>query len=300
MTYLLKNAGPYTLTKTWYVDGTPADVGPVTVGVVDANGDTVVSSGTVTTNNNDGTYEYTLADQTQVNILTITWTRSDTNADLVDRTEVIGSMLFNEAQARAFDNSLGGSQADYTDAEIADTHLQICDDLERWCGQSFIERYARVELPGNGDRSIFLADGQPRAADGSRAGGPGFAFRPVTILSADDGTAVSTANIKVFETGLLHRTDAVWTRCTKTNPLNVVVEYSYGHTYPIDGVERIALMLLRDRLVPQPTDFGGRATSFSGELGTWRFETPGMRGNVSTIPEVNAWVKAHDLRVPMA
>ncbi len=102
----------------------------------------------------------------------------------------------------------------------------------------------------------------------------------------------------MYVDGRLQRTDAVWTVSSSSTPRNVTVEYTYGHTYQVDNVNRIALLLLRDRLVPQPTDYGGRATSFTGDMGTWRFETPGMRGNVSTIPEVNAWVKRHRVKVP--
>lgn len=298
MSYLLKQAGPYTLTKTWYVDGTATDVGTVTIGVTDANGDTVVAAGTATTNNADGTYTYSLADQTQCNILFVTWTRSDTGADLVDRIEVIGSLLFTEAEARAFDNALGQSQANYTDADIADWHMRIANDLEQWTGQSFIERYARIKTAGTGRYHLLLADGQPLASDGSQAGGPGYAFRPRSIIRANDGSDITTTNIEAYVDGRLQRTDAVWTVSSSSTPRNVTVEYTYGHTYQVDNVNRIALLLLRDRLVPQPTDYGGRATSFTGDMGTWRFETPGMRGNVSTIPEVNAWVKRHRVKVP--
>ena len=113
MSQLLAGAGPYSLIKTWDVDGTATDVGDVTVGVVDGNGDTIVAVLTATTNNADGTYTYSLADQANPDQLTITWTRTNTGADLIDRLELVGNWLFTESQARAFQ-----AKADATSALI--------------------------------------------------------------------------------------------------------------------------------------------------------------------------------------
>ncbi len=167
---ILAGAGPYTLTKTWEVDGTATDVGAVTIGIVDGNGDTVVSSGTSTTNNADGTYTYSLADQANVDQLTVTWTRSGTGADLSEQLELVGSWLFTESQLRAHDDA-AITASDYTDDQVADTHLRVVDYLEHQTGQSFIRRYNRVVIPGSGRNTINLADGDPQLASG-------FGFEP--------------------------------------------------------------------------------------------------------------------------
>lgn len=286
---LLANAGPYDLTKTWYVDGDATDVGTVTIGIVDGNGDTVVAAGTATTNNGDGTYTYTLADQTEPNLLTVTWTRSDGNGDLSDDIEVVGGRLFTEAAFRAFNDDQFSSSVRYSDAAISDARTAVTQQLEQWTGQSWVTRYCRVEHPGGG-QVLALAEGVPRTAAGAPLYRPGRLQNVQQVLAAtNSGTSVTVSQLTVNR-GHIHWSQSFVSPST-SNPLPVVVEYSYGHPYPVDGVDRIAMLLAADRL--RETVLSNRATSMSDEMGTYRFETPGRAGNVSTIPEVNEWVKAH-------
>lgn len=287
---LLNNAGPYTLTKTWYVDGTATDVGTVTIGVVDANGDTVVATGTSTTNNADGTYTYSLADQTEPNLLTVTWTRSDGNGDLVDHIEVVGSRLFTEAAFRAFNDDQFASTSRYTDADIAAARDAVTEQLERWTGVGWAQRYARVELAGTGDNVLYLSDGWCRTSAGIPLNRPGRLQNINSLISATVGSTSQTVSTITVHGSHLVKT-STWTSASTNDPLNVTVEYTYGHPYQVDSVDRIAMLLAADRL--RETALSSRATTWSDELGTYRFETPGRAGNVSTIPEVNEWVKAH-------
>lgn len=288
---LLANAGPYDLTKTWYVDGTATDVGDVTVGIVDGNGDTVVASGTATTNNADGTYTYQLADQTDPNFLTVTWTRSDGNGDLVDEVEVVGGRLFTEAAFRAHNDDQFTSTTRYPDAAIAAARTSASQALEMWTGQSWVPRYCRVQLSGNGEHALYMGDANPRTAAGKPLHRPGRMRHIHRLLSATvSGSSVTVGNV-VADRSILYRTDGTWTRGTTSNPLNVTVEYVYGHAYPVDGVDRIAMLVAADLL--RESILSNRATTWSDELGTYRFETPGRAGNVSTNPEVNEWVKTH-------
>lgn len=288
---LLANAGPYDLTKTWYVDGTATDVGDVTIGIVDGNGDTVVAAATATTNNADGTYTYQLADQTEPNVLTITWTRSDSNGDLTDEVEVLGGRLFTEAAFRAHNDDQFTDATRYPDANIAAARDAVTEQLEQWTGQAWVTRYARVQLAGSGDRMLYVNDGNCRTSSGKFLHRPGRTRHIQTVIAATvNGTAITAANV-VADRGVLHRTDGTWGTPSSSNPLNVTVEYSYGHPYPVDSVDRIAMLLAADRL--RETILSNRASSFTDEIGTYRYETPGKWGNVSTIPEVNEWVKAH-------
>ncbi len=311
MSQLLAGAGPYSIVKTWDVDGTATDVGDVTIGIIDGNGDSVVSSGTATTNNGDGTYTYSLADQASPDQLDITWTRTDTGADLGDRVELIGNWLFTESQARTFHAKADATSAliplatagEYPDAILANERESIQQDIERWTGRAFVPRYARLEIPGNGTRHLPVTDGYTKTSDGTNSeplDRPGYARDIGIILSATvGGSAVTLANIKVDPvSGVLIRTDSVWQTATTADPHNVVVEYVYGLPYLIDGVDRIAMKLLVDRLVP--SSFPDRAISVDTDFGTTRFVQPGgPMGNVSRVPEVNQWVTAHNVRVPV-
>ena len=293
--FTLKNQGTTTLTHSWYVDGTATDVGAVTIGVTDALGAVVVAAGTATTNNSDGTYSYSLADQTAVKLLTVTWTDVDTTNDQTDTLEVIGGTLFTENQARTFDSSALTSTSAYTDAAIWAEHLRIADLLERWTGRSWIPRYRYAKFDGTGTRELYLDDAV-WSAGGS--GGQGADMDVQSVIAATiGGTAITAGNIQIMPS-YLFRTDGNWTAGSSTTRQNVALQYEYGVPHLTDGVDRIALLLLRDRLVPSA--ISDRATSYTDELGTLRFETPGRFGNVSTIPEVNEWVKAHDARVPLA
>ena len=288
---LVANAGPYDLTKTWYVDGTATDVGTVTIGIVDGNGDTVVAAATATTNNGDGTYGYTLADQTEPGVLYVTWTRGDGNGALTDVVEVVGSKLFTEAEFRAHNGDQFSSASRYSDAAIAAARDAVTEQLEQWTSQAWVTRYCRIVLPGSGDRILYLNDGNPRTSTGEPLARPGRMRHIQSVLAASvNGTSITASNV-IADRGVLHRTDGTWSSPTTSNPLNVVVEYSYGHSRPVDGVDRIAMLLAADRL--RESVISNRATTWSDEYGQYRFETPGRAGNVSTIPEVNEWVKAH-------
>lgn len=292
---LLVNAGPYSLTKTWYVDGTATDVGDVTIGVTDANGDTVVAAATATTNNADGTYTYSLADQTEPNLLTVTWTRSDTSADLADQVEVVGARLFSEAAFRTHNDDQFSSETRYPDSAVAAARDAVTEQLELWTGRSWVTRYCRLVAAGDGGRLLDLRTGDTRTSSGTMLHRPGRTHDLDTVLSASVGGSSVTASNLVLNGGYLHRTDGTWSAATVSNPMNVVVEYSYGLAYPTDGVDRIAMLLAADRL--RESILSTRATTWSDEFGQYRFETPGRAGNVSTIPEVNEWVKAH--RAPL-
>ena len=288
---------------TAYQDGTATDIGTVTLGIVDANGDTVVSSGTATTDGSDGTYTYSLAAQTEPTLLYVTLTESGGDTFTVPL-EVAGEVLFTELDARQFGAKANGtaplnSATEYTDRMLESERNQISDLLEQWTMRSWVPRYARIELSGTGASDLWLGDGGIRASTGRGMYRPGAMTDIRSIISCTvNGTAVTASNIKFdASNGHIFRTDGSFTRATKTNPKNVIVEYTYGLDPWTDGARRIGLLLAVDRLVPSA--ISDRATSFTDELGTLRFETPGRFGNVSTLPEVNHWVKTHTRRIPI-
>jgi len=306
MTQLLAGAGPYSLTKTWYVDGTATDVGDVTIGIDDGNGDEIVAAATATTNNTDGTYTYSLADQPSPDELIVTWTRTDTGADLVDRMELVGNWLFTESQARAFHAKADAtaalkplnSAAEYPDAVIADERKRIQDDLEYWTGRAWIPRYCRLELSGNGGSVLPLSHAIPRTSDGYVLTRPGRLNDIGIVLTVSvAGTALTVSDIEIdtIHERLINK-DGIFAAATIANPYNVVVEYIYGQPTLVDGIDRIAMKLLVDRLVPSA--FTDRALEVANDYGTVRLVQPGgPMMNVSRIPEVNDWVNRHNHKI---
>lgn len=292
---LLVDTGPLTLTKTWFVNGTATDVGAVTIGIVDANGDEVVAPATATQNNADGTYEYELAIQSQVNVLFVTWIRDDTDAELSDVLEVVASRLFTEAAARAFDEGALVSTATYTDAEISAAHDEVADWLELQTNQSWISRYCRVIGPGPRGYAISLRSCHRQASNGYPIGGPGYGSWVTSLIRANDGggTDISGAVIDPVR-GRIVRTDAAWTRASISSPFNVTLEFAYGRPFVDEGVDRIALLIVRDHLVK--SKIPESALAVQGSEGSMQLVQAGGRlANPSRLPEVNAWVNSHRL-----
>ena len=266
------------------VDGTLTDAsGNVTVTVVDEDGTTLIDSQTAT-NDSTGIYYYDLGTShtSRVRRLTVTW--SGTWESLAQSKvliyEVVGNFVFTEDQARKFDDSALSSVTVYTDELIADERVRITDLLFDWTSLSWIPRYYKAKLKGEYSPEILL----PHRLVNN--------LISVTI----DGTSVATNKFELdSEVGVLYYKEGYFTNPTQTYPLNVVVEYEHGYEGLVDGVDRIALKMLRLRLpssnIPENT------RSFTDSLGTADFivEGTGPFGifNRTRSPEVNAWLEQH-------
>jgi hypothetical protein len=268
---ILKNTAA-SITTSWYVDGTATDVGDVTVGIVDSAGTTVVAAGAATTNNGDGTYTYAIANSLTGSVAewTVTWTDVDSGDDLDTEVEVVGSHLFTEAQARAFDLSALSDASTYSDADIALARDRITDAFESICEISFVPRYAREQLPGTGTPILYVS--KPKVSE---------------VLSATiGGTAQTVSDIVVLPGRGLHHTTTDWTAATRADPLNCVVAYEHGYTKPPGEITRAALIVLREQVVA--SDIPLRALGYSTEIGNVQLATAGMRGAWFGLPEVDA------------
>ncbi len=294
-TRVLKQTNPV-LTLSWYIDGTATDVGAVTLTLTDLDGNTVLSAGS-TTNNADGTYSYTMTDaQTDaLDYLVAVWEDTDASDERETLVEVVGGHLVTEAQVRAFDPSLADTTT-YPDADIVLARDQVTDLLEQWTGRSWVPRYRRSVFKGPGGRELAMRDAV-RSEGGS--GGEGATIDLQAVLAATvSGTSQTVADIDVGYSELFHTTNT-WRRGTTSNPLNVVVAYEYGQPALRDGVDRIALILIRDRLVD--STISDRTISLQSDFGTTRFALEGgpMR-NPTKFPEVNQWIMEHDVRVSVS
>jgi hypothetical protein len=278
------------ITWTAYEDGTQTDIGTITIGIDDQDGTAIVTAGTSVTDNGDGTYEYAIDDSKTGTLgrWTVTWTESG-GESFITYIEIVGSLLVGENDIRLFDSSQLTDAATYTDAAIARSRDNALDRLETWTARSWIPRFGQIQTEGTGTPSLWIADGT------RLYGGSGWSSDILTVESATvSDVAATVGNIVVNRlTSELIRTDLNWTVPTRTNPRNVTINYTYGLEHPTDGVERIIMLLVRDELVPSA--ISDRAQTFTDELGTLRFTTPGVGRSVSNLPEVNEWVQAHRL-----
>jgi hypothetical protein len=279
-----------TITMSVYSDGDLSDEGDPTLQLLDLDG-TVVASPAIT-DNGDGTYVATVPAQANVALLKKVLTFSASLVFDQGPVEIIGGLLFDEAAARAFAAGRIADTAKYDDDDIAWERARITDWLESRTGLSWVPRYRRAVLKGTGTDRISLRRTIRSYGPSSGEG----AVREINELLAVtiDGTAVDVADLELDGAAIWHTT-GTWTK--PTYGPNVVVDYEYGNSHLRDGVDRIALLELVDRL---PTTRVSRAaTQTSDEFGTSTWD-PQNNGRPSRIPEVNAWCRDRDYRSEVA
>jgi hypothetical protein len=266
-------------------NGTQTDAGTVTVGIVDAAGNTVVAAGTATAKAGTGAstvYSYDLAIQTAVKRLTVTWTRTDTGASLTDQIDVVGGVLFTEAEARAF--TVTGAQTPlsssttYPDATICEARDRITDLFEQYCGVSFIPRSYHLEVGGSGGRTLDIPH-----------------HRAIEVLNCTIGGVAQTAAqiLPLRNQRQLHHTANTFSSPSDADPQNVHVTYEHGYTEPPLDIKRAALILLLREVVP--SDMPDRAVSISTQDGTFRLATPG-ENTPTGIPNVDEVLNRYRMR----
>ena len=269
-----------TLLKTFYADGVPADpTGSPTVTVTRQSDGTTVTAGAITNEPATGTWSVTIpaTSNTLLDTLTVDWsaTVNGIPQEYVDTVEVAGDVLFTVADARAvkpLDNA-----TDYPTPAILAMRTLVEESLEDVCGVAFVPRYRRTTLNGDGGTTVMLDRPMVRA------------IRTVTI----DGTTINPSDVAVTPTGVLYHAGR-WAKGTS----NITVTYEHGHPYPPARVAHAALRLAKRWLVEGPVD--DRATAMSNEEGTFQLVTPGMRGAMFDLPEVNAVVQQYSLAVMVA
>lgn len=77
------------------------------------------------------------------------------------------------------------------------------------------------------------------------------------------------------------------------------VVYEHGWQTPPLPIKRAVLLLIRHYLTTDPTDFDERATSKATEMASWSLVTPGVRGAIFPIPEVNQIVHDYTYVTPV-
>ena len=210
-----------TLAVTWTdSEGEPTSpTGAVSVVVIDANG-TAVTSGTATVSTSAVTFAVAASLVTNVAWLYATWT--DT-AGVVARSthEIVGGVYVGLAVARSLEPSL----ASYSTAEIRDGRAVAEAEAERLTRQSFVRRYARLELLSS-RMDTLLVPWRPVTAVRS--------VTPYTSgLAGTAFTADELAAIRILDYGALVRTVG-W-----SSSYAVEVEHGYQRP-PADVVRAVA------------------------------------------------------------
>jgi len=264
-----------TITETFYVDGVPTDPSPATTTAVVTRSDGTTFS-PAATRTAVGTFalDLTTTNTSLLDTLRIDWTSS--LGTIRSHIEIVGGFLFSVSDARALkplDNA-----TTYPASKIVAARTLAEQALEDACGVAFVPRYATETVSGWGGTQLLLSRSRVTK------------IRSVTI----DGVALTStelADLRVTP-GFVYR-QARWT----TGYANVTVGYEHGHTIPPARVSRAALLLAKRWLVDGPVD--DRMTSMSTEDGTFTLLTPGLRGAVFDLPEVEAVRQQYSENVPL-
>ena len=264
---------PATISNSWYSDGVIADPGTTTIGITAADGTVVQAAGTATTGSGAAarTYALTTTHTANLDLLTVTWTTQNFGV-AVTYVEVVGGFLFSVADARAI--SPLNNTTTYPTAKIVAVRTLVEEAIEDACGVAFVPRYRRETLSGLGEPDLPLGRAQIRSV------------RTASI----DGEALSSDDLELV---LPHSTRYLnYENNWDTGYGNVIVGYEHGFDFPPARITRAALMLAKRWLVEGPID--DRATSLITEDGTFALVTPGLRGALFDVPEVNAAIEEYN------
>ncbi|SDN73793.1 flagellar hook assembly protein FlgD [Allokutzneria albata] len=260
---------------------------PVTVTITDANGD-VVDTGTATADPGvDGRYTFALEPQAALADLTVAWAGTVDGAAVVetDRVEIVGGFFFTLTALRNSDSSLESTDK-YPTADLVRVRLEVEQECEEICDQSFVRRYRREVLNGTGSTDLVLPDAGVRTIRSVRVS-------PRVGLPFVGFTEAQLAALVVTDDRVLRRVDDnVWL----PGLANVVVEYEHhGRELPVD-LQRAALTRARTRLNIARSGIPDRAESFTAvDGGTYRLSLPSAYR--TGIPEVDAVYARYSLRV---
>lgn len=273
-----------TLSHTFLVDETPTgSTTTVTYEVVDATGAAVTNGNATLTGT--GTYAFVLPAQSELALLTITWTATIAGQATEQSTyaEIVGGFLFSLQQGRDSDDVLADTDR-YPTADLVNARLEVEVECETICDRAFVPRYDRVVLDGTGTSEVLL-----RHSDPARSVADVRTVRSVRMADSVDGTFVAftagqLADLAVTADGTLVRTGGdVFTE----GRANLIVEFEYGLDRPPADLIRAALTRLRTQLNVNKTGVPDRASSFTVvDGGTFRLDMPGAFK--TGIPTVDA------------
>ncbi len=276
-----------TISVTFYSGESAGDAdGAVTVGIVDAAGDTVVAAGTATTSSGSGVYTYTLASQTNLSELTATWsgTFGGNAMEFTTQHAVVGGFYCTPSEVRAM-TSISGESSTFPTADIVRAINQAEQVIDDYTGVSFVYRYHRDVLDGTNTTDLRLTHMFPQTViAGSIAG---------TAL-----TATQISNLNKYESGVIRLKDDIW---EFENPGGkCIVDYEAGVSKtPPEPISFVAKSLARHTLLELISRIPDRSTSLSTEFGNIQIAQPGMN-RPTGIPDLDTILNRYRHRAPTA
>ena len=263
-----------TLSKTFYEDGVATNPGTVTLTITASDGTLIVdAAATVGSGTGARTYALNATQTALLDTWTLTWA-STAKGTVAETCEIAGGFLFaitDIATMKVGQNDTIGSK--FTTAQIVAVRTLVEEALEDECGVAFVPRYRVDTVRPHG--GVFLE--RPRVS----------AIRSIIV----NGAAADVSAHDFDPSGAIY---GAFRRGSQ-----VIVGYEHGYRSPPGRISRAAMLLAKRWLIDGPAD--DRATSMTVEgVGTYALVTPGMRGAMFEIPEVNRAVQRYDMSVLVA
>lgn len=269
---------PATLSAVFYDDDMATDLDEVpTVTVTRADGSQVATG--AATQTGEGTYAYALAAQPELATLTAVWSgeRDGQDVSVTTYAEVVGTEYFAIAELRLFDNVLSNTTK-YPTSKLVQARLAVATEFEGICGRSFVPRYAREVLTGDGSGQVWLRNPDPLRVISCTVDGEDWSDR--TLTRPDD-------NLRTLLLPLGER----WPMAGR-----IVLEYEYGMSEPPTRIKNAAMKRAKYSLVADQSRIDERATTMNiPDFGNFVLATPGMRGSYTGIPEVDVVLQDYAL-----
>lgn len=264
---------PATVGYVFERDGQPADPAPdsAVVTITAQDGTVIVNAGIA---DDDGTgafiYELPPADNTRLGVLTLDWTAEFDGYAQTKRTylQVVGGFYFSvgEFRNRYSDDAAAAALTFDQIADARATAEEIIEglDAEEGCHQAFVLRSETFDLPGAHRMTI-----------------PRYRVRSVDAVTVD---------------GENEDPELLWldgnSVCGVRARGPVLVTVTHGWDAPPTRIKDAAILLAYHRAAKGPID--DRAIGRVSPDGTLiNLSTPGMRGAVTGIPEVDAAIRAY-------
>lgn len=273
------------ITFTFESGGVAVDPSPNTaqVRVLRSDGTVLVDWTTADDATGTGAFSFLLTPThtALLDVLTLEWkaTLDTVEQTLTSTVEVRGGFYFTISEARA----AGISDAKYSAADVVQVRTRAEQAFEDAAGggrrlsYAWVRSFHRMLVNGSGERTLAL----PRM--------PVRSVREASLLAYPDAvaTGVDLTRLRVTGSGIWR--DTRWPAGAE----NVVVGYEYGEDQPPLRVKNAVLLLAKQWLIEGPID--QRATSMTATEagGTIQLLTPGVRGVVFGIPEVDATLEAY-------
>lgn len=287
MLYRVLRTSKATIKHTFYLDEVPTDSSTaVTVDVVRMNGtDTLVTGGATTQTGTVGEVSYVVpggpafpASVTwQLDELTIAWnaTIGGVVVKEYDTVQVVGGFIYLIPELRNRHKRALGNTTDHPTTDLVQDRLGVEDECERICRQAWVPRFARETLSGRGTPYLGTGGKTPNTMLTKLR----YCSIGGVVMSQADMNAIGLTQDGAF----VRPGGAVW----PVGVGNVIVEYEYGNSRPVEPVKTAAMLRARSIASRPNSAIPDRATSYTNQEGAVYTLTTGDEDHTG-IPDVDA------------